>query len=245
MSDRKEELSDLMESQKEALEKEKHHELTAVEMPSSWNVSPKGMEAIRISVGMAKTKHGLYAAIPMLCKAEACPYASVCPLVNMGAAPEGERCPLEIAQILKQYEEYKNEFSTDERNIVDMGFIKDLIDCDIQIFRAENKMAVDGDFLEDVVVTITEGGEEITNRQISQASNYKDKAQAKKHKILQLMNSTRKDKAGDKLSVVLDPSSYAARLMEQAQAMGNGGFDDKFEEKYIDAEYSEVKEDDN
>jgi hypothetical protein len=241
MSDRREELSELMEEQKQAVAKQqKVDSLMNVEMPSSWKLSDKGKEAIALAVGMAKTKHGLYASIPMLCKAEECPYSAVCPLMDMGAAPKGERCPLEIATILKQFEEYKSEFHTDEDNIVDMGFVKDLIDCDIQIFRAENKMAVDGDFLEEVVVTVTEGGEAITNPQISKAAEYKERIQAKKHKILQLMHSTRKDKAGDKLSIVLDPSSYAAQLMEQAQKMGNG-IADEYEDDIIDADFSDVE----
>jgi hypothetical protein len=242
MTERKEELSELMAEQKNAVSKQQKMEsMTNVEMPSSWKLSDKGRDAIKLAVGMAQTKHGLYASIPMLCKAEACPYATVCPLVEMGAAPKGERCPLEIATILKQFEEYKEEFSVDEDNIVDMGFVKDLIDCDIQTFRAENKMAVDGDFLEDVVVTVTEGGEEISNPQISKAAEYKERVQTKKHKILQLMHSTRKDKAGDKLSIVLDPSSYASQLMEQAEKMGRET-NDGYNEDYIDAEYTDVED---
>lgn len=184
-----------------------------IELPRAWNLSPKGREAINTAVAMSKTKHGLYASIPMLCKAEACPYASVCPLVDMGQAPEGERCPLEIAMILNRYEDYSKEFGIDDRNIVDMGLVKDLIDYDIQLFRAENKIAIQGDFVEDIVVTITEGGEAITNPKLSQATEYKDKIMNKRFKILELMNSTRKDKAGDKLTLSLDPSSYAAQLM--------------------------------
>lgn len=184
-----------------------------LELPRAWNVSAKGREAISMAVAMNKTKHGLYASIPMLCKAEACPYASVCPLVDMGQAPEGERCPLEIAMILNRYEDYSKEFGIDDRNIVDMGLVKDLIDYDIQLFRAENKIAIQGDFVEDIVVTITEGGEAITNPKLSQATEYKDKIMNKRFKILELMNSTRKDKAGDKLTLSLDPSSYAAQLM--------------------------------
>jgi hypothetical protein len=189
--------------------------LTEVEMPQSWKLSDKGREAIQLAVGMSHTKHGLYASIPMLCKADECPYAAVCPLVEMGKAPKAERCPLEIAMILKKYEEYSREFGIDESNVVDMSLVKDLIVYDIQLFRAENKIAVQGDFVEDVVVTVTEGGEAITAPQLSKATEYKDKIMTKRFKILELMNSTRKDKAGDKMTISLDPSSYASQLMSQ------------------------------
>ena len=216
-----------------AMQQKKTESLTNVDMPRAWNLSDKGREAIQIAVGMSHTKHGLYASIPMLCKAEECPYADVCPLVEMAKAPKGERCPLEIAMILKKYEEYSEEFNIDESNVVDMGLVKDLIDYDIQLFRAENKIAVQGDFVEDVVVTVTEGGEVITNPQLSKATEYKDKVMTKRFKILELMNSTRKDKAGDKLTISLDPSSYASQLMSQVADQRKPG-------QIIDADYDEV-----
>lgn len=200
-----------------------------VELPKAWQLSDKGKEAIQIAVEMSNTKHGMYASVPMLCKAEECPYAKVCPLISMGKAPEGERCPIEIGMILTKYEDYADEFGIDEKNIVDMGFVKDLIDCDIQVFRAENKMAIDGDFIEEFTVTVTEAGEEINDIRLSKAVEYKDKILSKKHKILQLMNSTRKDKAGTVQSSVLDPSSYAAQLM---QSFAN--------QAPIEADYEEV-----
>ena len=190
------------------------------EMPKEWKVSERGMEAIRLAACMTATKHGLYASIPLLCKAEDCPYAQVCPLVDMGMAPKTERCPIEIARILTKYEDYTRELGIDETNIVDMTLVKDLIDLDIQIIRADNKLAIDGDFIQENVVGISEAtGEAITNPAIHKAVEYKEKLLKKRHDVLQLLHSTRKDKAGDKITVTLDPSTYAARLMEQANQM--------------------------
>lgn len=208
--------------------------LTEVEMPKSWKISEKGKEAIRYALAMTHTKHGLYASIPMLCKASKCHYAKVCPLVEMDKAPEGERCPLEIGIILTKFEQYKQEFGLDENNIVDMGLVKDLIDCDIQIFRAENKIAVDGDFIEEVPMSVTESGEVITQPQLSKATEYKDKILNKKFKILELMHATRKDKAQDKMVAKLDPSTYAAQLMAQV-AKSSGG-------PVIDAEFEDMED---
>ena len=210
-------------------------EVTDVEMPKSWKMSEKGREAVRFAVAMTQTKHGLYASIPMLCKAEKCHYAQVCPLVEMGKAPEGERCPLEIGIILTKYEQYKQEFDIDENNIVDMGLVKDLIDCDIQIFRAENKIAVDGDFIQEVPVSVTESGEVVTQPQLTKATEYKDKILNKKFKILELMHATRKDKAQDKMVSKLDPSNYAAQLMAQVA-------NSQHSDPVIDAEYEEVED---
>ena len=59
----------------------------------------------------------------------------------------------------------------------------------------------------------------------------------KRFKILELMNSTRKDKAGDKLTVNLDPSSYASQLMSQIAGSMKPG-------QVIDIDYDELPEGD-
>lgn len=195
---------------------------TREQLPAEWKISERGMEAISAAVSMARTKHGLYASIPLLCKAEECPYAEVCPLISMDLAPKGERCPLEISRILKKYDDYTNELGIDreEGNVIDLTLVKDLIDLDIQIIRADNKMAIDGDFIQEIVVGISEAtGEAITSPAIHKAIEYKEKLLKKRHDVLQLLHSTRKDKAGDKLTVAIDPSTYAAQLMQQAGEM--------------------------
>jgi hypothetical protein len=50
------------------------------------------------------------------------------------------------------------------------------------------------------------------------------------------MNSTRKDKAGDKLTLSLDPSSYASQLMSQIAGNMKPG-------QIIDAQYDEIEGD--
>ncbi|MGL4818462.1 MAG: hypothetical protein ACRC5C_00555 [Bacilli bacterium] len=189
--------------------------MNEIQLPATWKVSNETKGMISSSIEIYNTKHGLYAAIPMVCKGQECPYASVCPLLDSGSDPTGSRCPLEIGLILKRYEEYVHEFGVSEGDVVDMSMIKDLIDYDVQLFRAENKIAMEGDFVEDVVISVTDTGREITTPQISKAAEYKERIMAKKHKVLQLMHSTRSDKAGDKLTITLDPSSYAAELMSK------------------------------
>lgn len=206
--------------------------MTNIEMPATWKVSAETKGLIRQSLEIYNTKHGMYSAIPMMCKGRGCPYATVCPILDGGANPQGERCPLEIGIVLKKFEDYCEFFRVDDHDVVDMGLVKDLVDYDVQLFRAENRIAMEGDFLEDVVITVTDSGQEITNKQISKAAEYKERIMNKKHKVLELMNSTRKDKAGDKLTVVLDPSTYASQLMSQVASSLKPG-------EIIDAEYNE------
>lgn len=223
---RMEELEELIVQSPEELKKEAEENM---QFPSTWKVSNESLGMINHSIEIYNTKHGLYAAVPLMCKGERCPFSEVCPLIDRGDDPTGSRCPIEIGLILRKYEEYKNYFQVEEDDVVDMGLIKDLVDYDIQLHRAENRIAMQADFLEDVVISVTENGQEITAPQISQAANYKEKIQTKKHKVLQLMHSTRSDKAGDKMTITLDPSTYAAQLMSQvAESMKPGQlFDDE------------------
>jgi hypothetical protein len=228
-------MEELRQLQAETPEQLRVRALNEIQLPSTWKVSQETRGMIAQSLEIYNTKHGLYAAIPLLCKGSQCPYAAVCPLLESGMDPSGSRCPLEIGLILKQYEVYKDEFNLDEEDIVDMGLVKDLVDYDVQLFRADNKIAMQGDFIEEVTVTVTENGQEIKAPQISKAAEYKEKIMTKKHKVLQLMHSTRSDKAGDKLTITLDPSSYAASLMAQVADNMKPG-------QIFDAEYTEDDE---
>ena len=95
-----------------------------------------------------------------------------------------------------------------------MSILRDVIDFDIQIMRAENKMAIEGDFVKDVIVSVQENGTPVMQEQITKAAEYKDKIQGKRNRALEMLNSTRKDKAGTKLNMVMDPSTYAKMLMQ-------------------------------
>lgn len=226
-------MEELKEVQVQTPEQLRMEALTNIEMPSTWKVSAETRGLIKQSLEIYNTKHGMYSAIPMMCKGKECPYASVCPILEAGGNPKGQRCPLEIGIVLKKFEEYCNYFMVDESDVVDMGLIKDLVDYDVQLFRAENRIAMEGDFLEDVIITVTESGQEITNKAVSKAAEYKERIMNKKHKVLELMNSTRKDKAGDKLTVTLDPSTYASQLMAKIADQMKPG-------QIIDADYEDV-----
>lgn len=204
---------------------------TQITLPknNAWGISPEGLKAIQKGVEMYQTTHGLYSSIPLICKGEDCIYAQIDPLHKEGLCTEGERCLTEIALIMTKYDSYKRELGIGDSDAVDLSLMRDLIDFDVQILRAEAKMAMDGDFVKDVLTGITESGREIMQEQITQAAQYKDKIQTKRNRTLELLSSTRKDKKGDRLSVTLDPSTYASKLMKDAEISG----------EIIEAEYAE------
>lgn len=235
MSNKEERLEELMKLREptKRVKSKMEEKVESIEFPSTWRVSEKGLKGIQRQVKDRYSTHGILASVPMLCRGEECPYAEICPLFAEGEDVPGERCPLEIGLIITKFEEYKEAFGITNEDYIDMGLTRDLIDCDIQLFRIDNKMALQGDFLEEVVVGVTPKGQVIKNKELSKATEYKDRILNKRFKILELMNSTRKDKSGDKMTISLDPSTYASQLMSQLASKN---------EKVIDAEFEEDNE---
>lgn len=189
------------------------------EMPqwsSPWSQSSQHELAIRWSRDIRQLKHGMYASIPIICRGESCPYRDNCPLFAEGFAPEGEKCPLEIAAIQDLTERYCTELNIDVEDpyqAIDVMMVKDLVDIDISMLRCDNKMAVTADFIVENVVGVTDNFESITRQELNPILEFKEKLRTMKFKTLQLLNSTRKDKEGQRI-VIEDPSQKAARMMK-------------------------------
>lgn len=193
--------------------------LPAVEERTPWQMTPEMKAKVSKVISMANTKHGLSAAVPIICKGSKCPYANTCPLYLDNEAPEGERCPLEIGTIMHLFQQYCDDLGVDMTSVVNLGLVKDLIDCHIMIQRADALIAASGAIVEEVAVGVNDEGEVVTQPQLVKALEVKEKYLNLKTKILNQLNATPKDKASDKNTVVMDPSRYAAELMRRAKKL--------------------------
>lgn len=205
------------------------------DVPDTWvsKQPKKASQAMRLANKMNKTRHGLFASIPLVCKGEDCPYASTCLAVMYDTAPVGDRCPMEIVSISQKFAQYCQELGVDETKAVDAGLVKELIDCEIIIDRCNQLIADEGDMIKNVVVGISEDGTAYTRPEIHQALNIKDRTQRRKNEILQLLNSTPKDKAKSDGSQLMDASRYAADIMKKYMEMQKNNV--------VDATFTEVK----
>jgi|SRR5579875_279683 len=185
--------------------------------PTAWTQNPDAVAAIELAKRMRNTKHGLYASVPIICKSDACPYKESCFLYREGLAPYGEKCPIEIAAIEDLFYRYCEDLKIDpekSQNTVDVVMVKELVDLDVSLLRCDNKMATDADFIIQNAIGLTEEGEGIYKSELHPVVEYKEKLLNRKHKILQLLNSTRKDKEGTRITVELDPSERAAQMLK-------------------------------
>lgn len=162
-----------------------------------WGHSSLGIEAKRAAMTMLSTKTGMYAKIPITCKADACPYAESCQLLSYGLAPEGEYCPVETAEIELRYQSYSEDFDLETASFVDKCLVNDIINADIMMERCKALMAAEGVPVVDVVVGISEGGDEIVRPEVSKFWEAYERASRKRNEAYSLMKATRKDKKED------------------------------------------------
>lgn len=167
---------------------------------------------------MASTKHGMYAGVPMICKGLDCPYRETC-WIPAADLVTGERCPIEIGTVMTLYESYVEHFGIADGDRVDQGLLKQLIDIEVMMVRADKKMASSSDLVRDVVDAINQRSGDVYHRKdIDPVMTLKSDLRKEHHRILSLLQGTRKDKK-DTLLRGQDPSSNAAALLQKFKQM--------------------------
>lgn len=162
-----------------------------------WGYSEKGVEAKKAAMSMLSTKTGMYARIPLVCKADGCPYAESCSLLPYNLAPFGEPCPMETAQIELRYAGYEKDFGIDMSSFTDKNLVSDLINHDIMLERCKALLNKEGILVVEVFAGVTEQGDVYTRPEVSKHWEAYERIQKKRNDIYDLMMATRKNKKGD------------------------------------------------
>lgn len=183
----------------------------------TWDLSEEGRKAISRAMQRIHTKHGLYADIPIICHSDDCPYSETCELYQDDEEPEGEKCPIEIATIMKLTNEYASEFNVEANNTTALSLIRDLVNAEISIRRADKLISIDGNPIEEVAVGASEDGRPITRPEITKPYELKEKLLKRKHRIMSKLNATPKDKAKTEKEDDKDFSSYISKLFASMQ----------------------------
>lgn len=224
-------------------------------MAAAWSISSQLASEIGNMNKLYSSSHGLFASVPIICKGADCPYKDVC-MVSQAERVPGRRCPMEISAILSRYQMWCEHFGIDistglipAKDVVDATLVKDLVNVEIQQMRAENKLAMNGDFMAKTLLDIDKKCTPYFGEVISPESEFLLTLQQRKEKILNQLNSTRKDKAADKRRS--SPSEDAIRLYQQIREQQNvinmpaGSISDVEFDENGDIIQSEVIEDGN
>lgn len=188
-----------------------------------WGIQPAIIQEISNLNRVYGSKHGMFSSIPILCRGADCAYKDTC-MISPQQRTVGQRCPMEIAAILTRYEQWCAHFDIDTsqdtvapHDLVDATLIKDLVNIEVQMIRAENKIALNGDFMSDTLLDIDKKCNPYYGKVVSAETEFLMTLQDKKVKILNQLNATRKDKASDKSKS--NASDAAIRIFQQVQQM--------------------------
>lgn len=160
-----------------------------------WGYSSRGLQAKKAAMAMVGTKNGMYAKIPLICKGENCPYAESCKLLPYDLTPEGEPCPIETSLVEKLGIGYSEDVGYDSASFTDRMMISDLIKYDVMLERCISMMSKEGTPVIDVVMGISDQGDEIRQPQVSKYWEAYERIVKKRNETYQLLMMTRKDKS--------------------------------------------------
>lgn len=207
-------------------------------LAAMWGLTPAKTKQVSNISKVYFTKHGMFTAIPIICRGVDCVYKDVC-MVDPSERTVGSRCPMEIAALITRFNQWCQHFginidgeSIESKDLVDATLIKDLVNTEIQILRAENKIALSGDFMGETLLEVDKKCNAYYGSIITPEAEFLMTLQDKKIKILNQLNATRKDKAADKRKE--DASDEAVRIFQQMQELQRAQNKSKFDIMDID-----------
>lgn len=209
-------------------------------IPTSYSQSKAYLAAVnQAKEVMTSNRFNVFQNTPIICKAQGCKFYSTCILKDSNMKELiGTRCPFELAMAAQLSDKYIKHFIPDyteeEHDPIILDLIRELVDYEIQINRAERIMADKGSFLDDFIMGVSISGEIISNKDVAKWVSYKNTLVEKKHKTLQLLNSTPKDQAAN-VTATTDFASYLKDIKSRYQ-------EEYAIENAIEAPYKEKEE---
>jgi len=188
---------------------------------------------------MQSNRFNLFQSSPIICRGSSCPYFDTCIIKERVDIKEivGMRCPYELGLASSLSEKYVNHFLPEredgdnfEADPIMLDLIKELVDYEVQINRAERIMSDKGHFLDEIVTGISPQGQIISNLEVARWVEYKNNLTEKKHKTMQLLNSTPKDRTGSEKGIT-NFASYLEELKEKQRLSEAIDISDKEEDK--------------
>jgi hypothetical protein len=183
-------------------------------------------EAMRVRNTVFHLKNGSSAAMPIICTGPLCPWATRCPLQQDNKAPIGRQCLIELS-LMKQWQlNWFEEYEVDIENFTEITLINEMVEVELQLYRCNLSLSLDptqSTGVVDVSVGVDHHGNPITQKQISQLIELREKLLTRKHRLIKYLVGDRQEKykkeAALKTRESRDPSSSMAQLKEQMESL--------------------------
>jgi len=171
---------------------------------------------------LKKMATGAAAFAPMKCAGPECPFASDCPLQQIGKAPIDRPCLLEETMLKEAVLNYVSEYEVDPNNFTELGICTELSEIEVLQWRlnmALRRPENAGLVTEQTIAIDHRTQETITQLQVSPIFEQKQKLSNRKSKLVKLMVGDRQEKykkeAALKQKTDEDASSQMAAVKQQ------------------------------
>ena len=168
---------------------------------------------------------GSSAMIPLWCAGELCPFALRCPYQQIGKAPIGKPCLVEIQLLQHWVVTFMEEYDVDPSSFTEVGYCNELAEIEIMLYRMNQLLSrpENADGTIEQTMGIAHDGTPIQQRVISPWQEQKERLQNRKSKIIKLMVGDRQEKykkeAALKVREQKDPSSKMADVRRQIESL--------------------------
>lgn len=185
-------------------------------LPTDWDSQKVDRYVAHVNQ-MRKNASKLVASkIPISCKGDACSFHRRCDLFIAGLAPIGKPCPVEGTVLSHTFAGLCESLDVDPSDWVDVNLVRELSQIEVELLRVAQMLAEEG-LIQNKCVGLVDG-EPVFQEDEHVLLRTEDRLRKQKAKIMQLLNSTRKDKAANKIDITLNsPESFLDRIMSNAK----------------------------
>ncbi len=176
-------------------------------------------EARKVKATMMHLSTGTTASLPVTCTGPECPWKSRCIYWELGKAPIGRQCLVELNILKNAQMRYLEEYDVDPANYTEWTMVNQLVEIEVMLWRINQNLADDPRQAAGVVeqvIGVDHQGNVLTQQQISQFMELQDKLYNRKDKLVKRLVGDRQEKY--KMQAALnkldenDPSTTMAEI---------------------------------
>ena len=200
------------------LERTKFFDFLGTDLSDYSHVTMTPKQALKFKNTVVRMKHGVSAAIPMVCSGPKCPN-KLCTFHDEKNWPLTKQCLYEVRMIQALTSSYMEDLAVDPESPSEMTLINKLVECDLIDYRANLGLSggVDAEAATLLCTSVVDNGKTMSESiGLHPLLEAKSKAHKERMHILDSMATTRREKykkaAALKKSEDIDSSNFMAEL---------------------------------
>ena len=200
------------------LQRSKFFDFLGTDLSDYSNVTMTPEQALKFKNTVVRMKHGVSAAIPMICGGPQCPN-KLCAFHNGGGYPLAQQCIYEVRLIQGLTKSYMEDLAVDPESPSEMTLINKLVECDLIDYRANLGLSggKDEEAASLLSTSVVDNGKTMSESvSVHPLLDAKDRAHRTRMQILDAFATTRRERykkaAALKKSDDTDASTFLADL---------------------------------